>query len=469
MNQNGELFQSPNELPPQRNLDHSIPLLSGVKPVNIKPYRYSPTQKDGIERQVKDMLHNGIIQPSSSPFASPVILVKKKDGSWRFCVDYRHLNALTIKNKYPLPIVDELLDELHGAIYFSKLDMKFGYHQIRLKVADEHKTTFKTHSGHWEFKVMPFGLTNAPATFQAAMNTLFESLLRKTVLIFMDDILFFSKTLEDHKKHLQEVFDILKSNNLYLKQSKCSFAKAKIEYLGHVISRAGVATTPDKIEAVREWEPPLDAKQLRSFLGLAGYYRKFIKDYGLISKPLTDLLKKNVQFVWTSPHQQCFETLKKALITVPVLSLPDFSKEFTIETDASDKGIGAVLMQQGHPIAYLSKALSKKTQTLSTYEKECLAIILAVDKWKSYLQHLPFSIATDQKSLIHLGEQKLTDGVQHKAFVKLLGLQYKLQYKKGLENKAADALSRKTSHSEICAISASKPKWLEIIVEGSAG
>jgi hypothetical protein len=199
---------------------------------------------------------------------------------------------------------------------------------------------------------------------------------------------------------------------------------------------------------VLNWTSPTDTKQLRSFLGLAGYYRKFIKNYGLISRPLTDILKKNTPFLWTPQLQQSFEELKHALVTAPVLSLPNFAKPFLVETDASDRGVGAVLMQEGHPIAYLSKALSNKSQALSTYEKECLAIILAIDKWKPYLQHLPFSIATDQRSLVHLGEQKLTNGVQHKAFVKLLGLQYNMVDKKGLENKAADALSRKVHHDE---------------------
>lgn len=197
------------------------------------------------------MLHNGVIQPSVSPFASPVLLVKKNDGSWRFCVDYRQLNTITIKNKYPLPIVDVLLDELHGAKWFSKLDMSSGYHQIRVQPGDEAKTAFKTHNGHWEFKVMPFGLTNAPATFQAAMNTVFEPLLRKCVLIFMDDILVYSATLEEHKKHLEEVFRLLKTNQFLLKQSKCLLAQEKLEYLGHVISGEGVATDPSKIQAVQ--------------------------------------------------------------------------------------------------------------------------------------------------------------------------------------------------------------------------
>lgn len=265
---------------------------------------------------------------------------------------------------------------------------------------------------------MPFGLTNAPATFQAVMNVIFEPLLRKGVLIFMDDILVYSKTLEEHLEQLRREFEILQLQSLYLKKSKCSFAQTELEYLGHVISAAGVATDPSKISVVAQWPEPQDTKQLRGFLGLAGYYRKFIKGYGLISRPLTDLLKKTTQFHWTPQLQTCFQNLKKALVSAPVLALPDFSKGFIIETDACDQGIGAVLMQQGHPIAYLSKALSKRSQTLSTYEKECLAVILAVDKWKPYLQHHPFTIHTDHKSLVHRSRN-------------LLGLQYRVVYKKG--------------------------------------
>lgn len=284
-------------------------------------------------------------------------------------------------------------------------------------------------------------------------------------MVFVDDNLIYSKTLELHKEHLKQVFDILQQHQLYLKKSKCSFAQQQLEYLGHIISANGVSTDPAKIQAVAQWPPPTCVKQLRSFLGLAGYYRKFIKHYGLISRPLTDLLKKNTTFLWTPALQQSFDSLKHALTTAPVLALPNFDKEFTLETDASDKGIGAVLMQQRHPIAYLSKALSFKTQALSTYEKECMAIIMALDKWRAYLHHKQFTILTDQKSLIHLGEQKLTSGIQHKAFVKLLGFQYKLQHKKGTENSVADAQSRKENHAEICAISTSIPKWLEVVIE----
>lgn len=300
--------------------------------MNVKPCWYSPTQKDEIERQIKEMLSNGIIRPSQSPFASPVILVKKKDGTWRFCVDYRQLNNITVKNKYPLPIVDELLDELHGAAWFTKLGMWSRYHKIRLRVEDEPKTAFKTHHGHWEFRVMPFGLTNATVTFQALMNTIFQPLLRKGVLVFVDDILIYSKTLEEHLEQLSQVFAILEQHQLFLKKSKCLFAQQSLKYLSHVISAHGVATDPNKTQAIVTWPTPTDTKQLRSFLGLSGYYKKFIKNYGSISRPLIDLLKKHVQFHWNPELQLSFDALKQALTSAPVLALPKFQKSFTIET-----------------------------------------------------------------------------------------------------------------------------------------
>jgi hypothetical protein len=225
------------------------------------------------------MLKRGVIQHSVSAFASPVLLVKKKDGTWRFCVDYRHLNAITVKNKHPLPIVDEFLDELAGAQWFTKLDFRSGYHQIRVAQGDEMKTAFKTRSGLYEFRVMPFGLTNAPASFQSTMNKIFQPLLRKSVLVFMDDILVYSATLEDHVKHLEQVFSILQQHEFFVKLSKCVFAQQQLEYLGHVITSKGVATEPSKITAVQQWPVPVNAKQLRGFLGLTGYYRRFIKHY----------------------------------------------------------------------------------------------------------------------------------------------------------------------------------------------
>ncbi|XP_020184893.1 uncharacterized protein [Aegilops tauschii subsp. strangulata] len=239
-----DVFAEPKGLPPQRRYDHAITLVDDARPANSRPYRYSPLQKDEIERQVQEMLQSGVIEHSMSPFAAPVMLVKKKDDTWRFCVDYRRLNDATVKNKFPLPIVDELLDELAGAAFFSKLDLRAGYHQIRMRTGDEEKTTFKTHHGHFHFKVMPFRLTNAPTTFQCLMNAIFAKYVRKFVIIFLDDILIFSETLEEHLEHLRLVLALLREHQLYAKESKCSFAQDNISYLGHIISKDGVATNP---------------------------------------------------------------------------------------------------------------------------------------------------------------------------------------------------------------------------------
>jgi hypothetical protein len=299
--------------------------------------------KDEIEGQVKELLHFGLISLSTSPFASLVLLVQKKDGTWRFCVDYRKLNSLTVKNIFPMPLIDEILDELHGSKYFSRLDFKSGFHQIRMDPADEYKTTFKTHHGHYQFKVMPFGLTSAPATFQCTMNSILEPFLRKFIIVFMDDILVYSGSLSDHAQHLKQVLTQLRTHKFYAKLSKCVFAHLSLEYLGHIICTIGVSTDPDKTQAMRDWPTPLTVTELRGFLGLTGYYRKFVKNYGTLAKPLTTLLKKK-QFAWDDGAQHAFEQLKEAMSTTPVLSLPDFSKQFVVEIIASDAGFGAVLM-----------------------------------------------------------------------------------------------------------------------------
>jgi hypothetical protein len=280
-------------LPLDRAYDHHITQLPGFQPVNVKPYRYSLQQKNKIERQIKKMLQQGIIRASQSPFASPVLLVRKKDGTWRFCVDYRHLNVVTVKNRFPMPVVEELLDELAGLKFFTKLDLRSGYHQIRSAEEDECKTAFRTHSGHYEFRVMPFGLTCAPETFQEAMNSVFAYVIRRYVLVFVDDILVYSPTLEAHQQHLREVFRLLVHNQLFIKPSKCSFAQPSLEYLGHIISAQGVSTDPSKIIDVQNLPCPANLKQLRGFLGLARYYRKFIRHFGVLCRPLTNLLKKN--------------------------------------------------------------------------------------------------------------------------------------------------------------------------------
>lgn len=462
-----DVFKEPTGLPPHRNQDHKIPLIEGSLPVNQRNYRVPYIQKAEIEKQIGEMLTSGVIQASTSPFASPVILVKKKDGSWRMCIDYRRLNDITVKNKYPIPVIDELLDELKEARWFTKLDLRSGYHQIRVAQEDIHKTAFRTHEGLYEFKVMPFGLTNAPASFQSLMNEVFQKNLRKNVLVFFDDILVYSKTFEEHLEHLREVLCKLRLHQLYAKESKCSFCQEQLEYLGHVISADGVATDPSKIQAMLDWPIPANIKQLRGFLGLTGYYRRFVRGYGIISKPLTELLKKGA-FQWSIQAQESFEMLKSAMATSPVLALPDYTKPFILETDASGTGVGAVLMQQGQPIAYFSKSLSIKQQAMSTYEKELLAIVMATHKWHSYLQGHHFIIKTDHQSLKYLLEQRLSTLLQQKWLAKLMGLDYEILYKKGKENVVADALSRKHESGdagEMNMISVVQNGWLADLLE----
>ena len=292
LQQHGAIFEEPRGLPPVRPYDHRIHLLPGTAPVAVRPYRYPQLQKDELERQCAIMLEQGIIRPSTSPFSAPVLLVRKADGSWRFCIDYRALNDKTSKDKFPIPVVDELLDELHGAKYFTKLDLHSGYHQVRMHPEDIAKTAFRTHHGHFEFLVMPFGLCNAPATFQVLMNDVLRPFLRRFVLVFFDDILIYSTSWAAHLQHVGLVLSALRAHGLFLKRSKCSFGASSVAYLGHVISKDGVAMDSDKVEAVAAWPAPRSPRGVRGFLGLAGYYRKFIKDFGSIAAPLTRLLRK---------------------------------------------------------------------------------------------------------------------------------------------------------------------------------
>ncbi|XP_008239126.1 PREDICTED: uncharacterized protein LOC103337735 [Prunus mume] len=441
------VFGTPTTLPLVREHDHRIPLISGCKPPSIRPYAYGPLQKSEIEKCVKELLDSGFIRNSHSPFSSPVLLVKKKDSTWRMCMDYRQLNEFTIKDKYPIPLIDDLLDELHGAKYFSKLDLRNGYHQIRVHLEDIEKTAFRTHEGHYEFLVMPFGLTNAPATFQGLMNAIFRNCLRKFVLVFFDDILVYSTSWSDHLRHLHTVLEILKHHQLFVKMSKCAFGVSTIEYLGHIVSRQGVSADPSKLNAVADWPVPTSVKSLRGFLGLTGYYRKFIPHYGRESFPLTQLTKKD-GFLWTPEATAAFHRLKELMLSPRVLALLDFTKPFIIESDASGSGIGAVLQQEGRPIAFTSKTLGPRNQALSTYEREMMAIVHAIKKWHHYLQGRHFIIKTDHHSLKYFLNHKAHTPFQQKWVTKLLGYDYEIHYRQGSDNKAADALSRfPISHS----------------------
>ncbi|KAA3452986.1 Transposon Ty3-G Gag-Pol polyprotein [Gossypium australe] len=457
-----DVFRTPSGLPPQRLQDHKIPLLDESKVVRVRPYRYPTIQKTEIEKLVHEMLQAGIIRDSNSPFASPVIMVKKKDGSWRLCVDYRQLNQMTIKDRFPIPIIEELLDELGQAQFFSKLDLRSGYHQIRMCEQDVYKTAFKTHDGHYELLVMAFSLTNAPSSFQSLMNAIFRPFLRRSVLVFLM-IYWSSPTSGRITCFIYEKF--FRSNQLFAKHSKCTFGATQIEYLGHVIAHGVVSMDSSKIAAVVDCPFPKSVKELRGFLRLSGYYRRFIKNYGLIAKPLTTLLKKEVRWQWTSVEQAAFDTLKNTICQAPVLVLPDFQEPFCVETDASGSRVGAVLQQKSRPVAYFSKALGVKYQALSIYDKEMLAVLLAVKKWHFYLVGRHFYIKTNHQSLKFLSEQQAVTPYQQKWVAKMLGYDYSIIYRKGTQNFVADALSRRTTELDPqllqCSASIDTP-WSEI-------
>ncbi|KAL8117783.1 hypothetical protein AgCh_015616 [Apium graveolens] len=385
-------------LPPDREIEFAIDLAPGTEPVSKAPYRMVPVEMKELAKQLQELLEKGVIRPSVSPWGAPVLFVKKKDGSMRLCIDYRELNKLTIKSKYPLPRIDDLFDQLKEAKYFSKIDLRSGYHQLKIKPEDIPKTAFRTRYGHYEFLVMFFGLTNAPAAFMDLMNIIFEEYLDKFVIVFIDDILIYSKTEEDHVEHLRTTLEILRKKKLYAKLSKCEFWLQEVQFLGHIVSNEGIKVDPAKIEAITNWERPRTPTEVRSFLGLA---------------------------------------------------VPDDQGNFVIYSDASYKGLGCVLMQHGKVIAYASRQLKPHEQKYPSHDLELAAIVFALKIWRHYLYGEKCEIFTDHKSLKYIFTQKELNMRQRRWLELIKDYDCLINYHPGKANVVADALSRKEKLNEL--------------------
>lgn len=428
-------------------IKHKINTINDT-PIHSKSYRYPYIHKEEVQNQIQEMLDNGIIQHSTSPYSAPIWIVPKKEDAsgkkkWRLVVDYRKLNDVTIDDRYPIPNIEEILDKLGKCMYFTTIDLAKGFYQIEVDEKDVHKTAFTVEGGHYEFLRMPFGLKTAPATFQRLMNTILKEYINKICLVYLDDIIIFSTSLQEHTQSLKLIFNRLEEANLKIQLDKSEFFKRETEFLGHIVTQNGIKPNPKKIECVINFPLPNTTKQIKQFLGLTGYYRKFIKDYSLIAKPMTIFLKKGAKINSTDQrYQHSFNTFKKLLTNDPILVYPDFSKPFTLTTDASNFALGAILSQDDHPICYASRTLNEHEINYSTIEKELLAIIWATKYFRPYLFGRKFIIETDHRPLTWLFSIKEPNSKLVRWRLKLSEFDYQIKYKKGKKNSNADALSR---------------------------
>ena len=476
----------PSGLPPDRGVDHSIRLEDGAVPPWRPLFRLSVKEREEVESQVRKLLELGYIQPSVSPYGAPVLFVPKPDGSLRMCLDYRALNKVTVKNRYCLPRIDQLFDQLGGARVFSSVDLASGYHQVRIPPADIEKTAFRTHVGHYEWKVLPMGLTNAPATFQALMNRLFAPYLNKFVCVYLDDILIYSRTPEEHLEHLRCVLAVLREQKLYAKLKKCDFNLNELKFLGHIVGNGGVRVDPAKVAAVQEWPVPTDGHQVRQFIGLATYFRKFIQGFSVMARCLHDLTKgvpgvAHVRrtkgtvscppFSWTPQCQEAFDNIKHALTHAPVLVLPDYSPDaerFEVVADASMFGIGAVLLQGKRPIAFESHKFTQAERNYPAGQQELLAIIHALRTWRCFVEGVTFTLVTDHHPLTFFNTQPTLSRMQARWADFLAGFHYEWEHRPGRIN-MADPLSRRpdlVAGLERCVLLTLREQRLELVRQG---
>jgi hypothetical protein len=406
--------ESASVLPPHRPYDHRIPLEPGTTPPFGPLYSLSEVELKALDEYINENLAKGYIQASTSPAGAPILFVKKRDGGLRMCVDFRALNRITIKNRYPLPLIGESLDRLRSATVFTKLDLRSGYNLVRMAEGEEWKTAFRSRYGHYEYRVMPFGLCNAPSTFQNLMNDVLRDFLDDFAIVYLDDILIFSRSLEEHKRHVRLVLERLRANGLFAKPEKCFFHQEEIEYLGFIVSPSGVKMDPKKVSAILDWPEPASVHDVQVFLGLANFYRRFIRGYSKIASPLTRLLQKNCTFEFDASASQAFAQLKAAFTSAPVLAHFHPDRPSTIETDASDFAIAAVISQPDadgvlHPIAFYSRKLTAPELNYEIYDKEMLAIVTALKEWRAYLESAahPFTVYTDHKNLEYFATTKV--------------------------------------------------------------
>jgi hypothetical protein len=393
--------------------------------------------------QLKELLDLGLMRPSVSPWGAPVIFIRKKDGLWRLCIDYHQLNKATIKNQYSLSSIDALFDQMKGKKVFSKINLGLGYHQLQIKEDDVPKTAFKMRFGHYEFTVLLFGLTNTLGVFMSLMNEVFCEYLDKFVQVFIDDILIYSQTVKEHDKHLRLVLQCLRDHKLYGKLSKCSFYQSKIHYLGHVISDEGIAMDPTKFEVIMEWPAPTNIKEVRSFMGIEGYYRWFVEVFSKIANLITELQKKNKKFVWTEKCAEAFWSLKELLTTTPILKVPDMDADFLVCTGGSKEGLGGVLMQDSRLIAYISRKLRRHEENNVTHDLELLAIVYALKVWRHYVVGRIFEPKMDHCGLQHIFTQSDLNVRQRRWSELLSEYDFEITYIKGTMNRVEYSLIRR--------------------------